>query len=109
MISVDDFGTGFSALSYLKHFPIDVIKLDESLIRNLPHQRHDKAIVSAVIGLAKNLSVQVVAEGVETQEQLAYLRAHDCLIGQGFLFGQPMQAEDFEKRLQANDWYRLSA
>lgn len=109
MISVDDFGTGFSALSYLKHFPIDVIKLDESLIRNLPHQRHDKAIVSAVIGLAKNLSVQVVAEGVETWEQLAYLRAHDCPIGQGFLFGQPMQAEDFEKRLQTNDWYRLSA
>lgn len=108
LISVDDFGTGFSALSYLKHFPIDVIKLDESLIRNLPHQRHDKAIVSAVIGLAKNLNVQVVAEGVETQEQLAYLRAHDCPIGQGFLFGQPMQAGEFEGRLRSNDWYRLS-
>lgn len=104
MISVDDFGTGFSALSYLKHFPIDVIKLDESLIRNLPHQRHDKAIVSAIIGLAKNLNVQVVAEGVETQEQLAYLRAHDCPIGQGFLFGPPMNADEFEKRLRGNEW-----
>lgn len=103
-ISVDDFGTGFSALSYLKHFPIDVIKLDESLIRNLPHHRHDRAIVTAVIGLARNLNVQVVAEGVETIEQLAYLKAHDCPIAQGFLFGQPMTAQAFEKRLQDNFW-----
>ncbi|MGN6701811.1 MAG: EAL domain-containing response regulator [Burkholderiaceae bacterium] len=104
LISVDDFGTGFSALSYLKHFPIDVIKLDESLIRNLPHQRHDKAIVAAIIGLARNLNVQVVAEGVETVEQLAYLKAHDCPVAQGFLFGTPMDADAFEARLRDGDW-----
>jgi EAL domain-containing protein (putative c-di-GMP-specific phosphodiesterase class I) len=103
-ISVDDFGTGFSALSYLKNFPVDVLKLDESLVRHLPRDQDDVAIVSAIIKLALDLNIQVVAEGVETIDQLAYLRTTDCNTAQGFLFSPAVRTEKFEDLLQARKW-----
>jgi diguanylate cyclase (GGDEF)-like protein/PAS domain S-box-containing protein len=100
-ISVDDFGTGFSALSYLKSFPVDVLKLDESLVRHLPSDHEDVAIVSAIIKLALDLNIKVVAEGVETADQLAYLRSTRCATAQGFLFSPAVKAEKFESILRA--------
>ncbi|MDB5761127.1 MAG: domain S-box protein [Herminiimonas sp.] len=103
-ISVDDFGTGFSALSYLKHFPVDVLKLDESLVRNLPRDRDDVAIVSAIIKLALDLNIKVIAEGVETSDQLAYLKTTHCNAAQGFLFSPAVRAEKFEMLLLNQKW-----
>ncbi len=103
-ISVDDFGTGYSALSYLKNFPVDVLKIDESLVRNLPADRDDSAIVSAIIKLAIDLKISVVAEGVETADQLAYLKATDCSTAQGYLFSPAVRTEQFELLLQGRKW-----
>jgi diguanylate cyclase (GGDEF)-like protein/PAS domain S-box-containing protein len=89
-LTIDDFGTGYSSLSYLKRFPIDRIKIDRSFIMNLPGDADDAAITDAVIALAHSLRYKVVAEGVETAEQLAYLRSRQCDEFQGFLFGRPM-------------------
>ncbi len=100
MISVDDFGTGVSTLSYLKQFPIDTLKLDTALIRNLPLDREDGAIVSAVIKLAGDLQIRVVAEGVESFEQLSFLQGTPCDYVQGFLFSEPVRPEKFEQLLQ---------
>lgn len=99
-ISVDDFGTGVSTLSYLKNFPVDVLKLDASLIRNLPHDHEDVAIVSAIIKLALDLHIRVVAEGVETMEQLTFLRTTACHTMQGFLFSEAIRPDKFELLLQ---------
>ena len=100
MISVDDFGTGVSTLSYLKQFPVDTLKLDPALIRNLPRDREDGAIVSAVIKLAGDLRIRVVAEGVESFEQLSFLQTTPCDFVQGFLFSEPVRADKFEPLLQ---------
>ena len=99
-ICVDDFGTGVSTLSYLKDFPVDVLKLDATLIHNLPHDQEDVAIVSAVIKLALDLHIAVVAEGVETVEQLSYLRTTACHMMQGFLFSEALRPDKFELLLQ---------
>ncbi len=99
-ISVDDFGTGISTLSYLKHFPVDCLKLDPSLVRNLPRDREDAAIVSAIIKLAGDLQISVVAEGVETFEQLNFLRGMHCQVVQGFLFSEALRPDKFEQLLQ---------
>jgi diguanylate cyclase (GGDEF)-like protein/PAS domain S-box-containing protein len=85
-IALDDFGTGFAALSHLKQFPVDIIKIDCSFIRDLHDDPDDEAIVRAVINLGKSLAIKVVAEGIETPAQSAYLRKHDCDYGQGYLF-----------------------
>jgi len=89
-ISVDDFGTGYSALSYLKRFPIDTLKIDQSFIRELSEGSNDTAISTAIIALAHSLDLDVVAEGIETDEQLWILQDLGCDIGQGFLFARPM-------------------
>ncbi len=99
MISVDDFGTGVSTLSYLKQFPVDTLKLDPALIRNLPRDREDGAIVSAVIKLAGDLRIRVVAEGVESFEQLSFLQTTPCDFVQGFLFSEPVRPDKFEQFL----------
>ena len=98
-ISIDDFGTGYSSLSYLKRFPIDTVKIDQNFIRDLSRDSNDGAIISAVISMARALKLRVVAEGVETEEQLAFLRRQHCEVIQGFLCGRPVPAEEFEVAL----------
>jgi len=92
-ISIDDFGTGFSSLSYLKRLPIDKIKIDHSFVQDLSRDPGDAAIVSAIIALGHNLNLSVVAEGVETSEQLDILRSYDCDEFQGFLASEPLSAD----------------
>jgi diguanylate cyclase (GGDEF)-like protein/PAS domain S-box-containing protein len=99
-ISVDDFGTGFSSLSYLKHFPIDSLKIDKLFIKCLPDDQHDAAIASAIIGMAHSLNLQVVAEGVETEDQRAFLSDLGCNCGQGFLFSLPLAPDQLSQTLR---------
>ncbi|KQX01229.1 histidine kinase [Massilia sp. Root418] len=91
-IAIDDFGTGYSSLAYLKRFPISVLKIDRAFIRDLPGSQKDGAICNAVLDLAKHLDLSVVAEGVETEEQLAHLQERGCQYIQGYLTGKPMAA-----------------
>ena len=100
-ISIDDFGTGYSSLSYLKRFPIDTVKIDQNFIRDLSRDSNDGAIISAVISMARALKLRVVAEGVETEEQLAFLLRQHCEVIQGFLYSRPVPAEEFELVLVA--------
>lgn len=94
-LAIDDFGTGYSSLSYLRRFPIDVLKIDQSFIRGLSHDSSDAALVGAIISLGKSLNLNVIAEGVETAQQLAFLRAHECEEGQGFYFSKALPADAF--------------
>jgi diguanylate cyclase (GGDEF)-like protein/PAS domain S-box-containing protein len=93
-LAMDDFGTGYSSLSYLKKFPIDVIKIDRSFIKDIPDNQDDMEITSAVIAMAHNLKLKVVAEGVETGSQLAFLRRQQCDVGQGYLFDRPIPGRE---------------
>jgi diguanylate cyclase (GGDEF)-like protein/PAS domain S-box-containing protein len=99
-LAVDDFGTGYSSLSYLRQFPIDVLKIDQSFIRQISADPDDSKIVTAIINLGKSLKLLVVAEGIETREQLAFLRARHCAEGQGYLFSQPVSAGEITDLLQ---------
>jgi EAL domain-containing protein (putative c-di-GMP-specific phosphodiesterase class I) len=99
-IAVDDFGTGFSSLSYLRQFPIDILKIDKSFIHQITSDPNDSTIVSAIIDMGKNLKQRVIAEGIETQEQRAFLQARHCAEGQGYLFSRPLAAVQFAHLLQ---------
>jgi diguanylate cyclase (GGDEF)-like protein/PAS domain S-box-containing protein len=99
-IAVDDFGTGYSSLSYLRKFPIDALKIDQSFVRQITTARDDTTIVTAVISMGRSLNLRVVAEGVETQEELEFLRAHLCDEAQGYYFSRPVLPQHFAKLLK---------
>ncbi|MFQ6594647.1 MULTISPECIES: EAL domain-containing protein [Pseudomonas] len=100
-LALDDFGTGYSSLSYLRRFPIDVLKIDQSFIRGLIVNNQDAQLISAIIGMGKSLDLNIIAEGVESLEQLKFLQAERCEEGQGFLFSKAVPAQEFILLLQA--------
>ncbi|MGV8888700.1 MAG: putative bifunctional diguanylate cyclase/phosphodiesterase [Pseudomonas sp.] len=98
-LAIDDFGTGYSSLSYLQRFPIDVLKIDQSFIRGLSSDSNDAALVSAIISLGRSLKLTIIAEGVETLEQLDFLKAHQCEEGQGYYFSKAVEPDAFVRYL----------
>ena len=98
-LAIDDFGTGYSSLSYLKRFPLDVLKIDKSFVDDIPAKRDDMEIANTVIAIGHTLGFKVLAEGVETPEQLEFLKAQGCDLYQGFLMSPPLPADEFEKML----------
>lgn len=102
-VSLDDFGTGYSSLSYIKKFHVDIIKIDQSFVRNLQLNSDDMAVCEAIIVMAHKLGIQVIAEGVETEEQRALLTAAGCDFGQGYLFSRPLTKEEFSQLLSKKE------
>lgn len=95
-ISIDDFGTGYSSFSYIKNLPVDTLKIDASFVRDINQNKESQAIVKAILTIAETLQMNVIAEGVENEEQLAILNGDGCSQGQGFLFSRPLSSYDFE-------------
>lgn len=98
-LAIDDFGTGFSSLAYLKRFPVNKLKIDRSFISNIPNDKEDEKLARAIIALSESLSLSVIAEGVESQEQAEFLRQHGCLEGQGYFFSKPVPGDQLVKLL----------
>jgi diguanylate cyclase (GGDEF)-like protein len=104
-IAVDDFGTGYSSLSYLHRFPVDILKIDQSFVQDLEGESEEAVLVGAIIEMGKNLKLRVVAEGIETPQQLSFLKSHDCFEGQGYIFSRPVAAQDFAALVGAGNRY----
>jgi EAL domain-containing protein (putative c-di-GMP-specific phosphodiesterase class I) len=100
-LAIDDFGTGYSSMSLMKQFPIDTIKIDRSFVRDLPRDSEDQAIAQAIISMGKALGMTVVAEGVETPEQQAFLSSHACDEMQGYLFSKPLPPRQLANLLRS--------
>jgi len=107
-IAIDDFGTGYSSLSYLKRYPINTLKIDQSFVRDVPGDAGDAAVIVAIIAMGHSLNIHVVAEGIETDEQLAFLLANNCDRGQGFHIGRPMALDDLQQWLASDGAGRLA-
>lgn len=99
-LAIDDFGVGYSSLSYLKNFPVTSLKIDRSFVKDLPDNEDDATITQTIISLARNLNIQLVAEGIETEEQVEFLLHRECATGQGFLFSKPVPAQQVTQLLQ---------
>jgi len=104
-VAVDDFGTGYSSLSYLKRLPIDLLKIDQSFVRDLPSNSNDTAICRAIIAMAHSLNLRVLAEGVETEEQMQFLRKENCDEMQGFLYSKPISADEISEMIRQGFWH----
>jgi EAL domain-containing protein (putative c-di-GMP-specific phosphodiesterase class I) len=99
-VAVDDFGTGYSSLSYLRKFPIDALKIDQSFVRQITANPDDTNIVSAIINMGRSMKLRIVAEGVETLQELAFLEAHRCDEAQGYYFSRPVSPEQFARLIE---------
>lgn len=108
-ISVDDFGTGYTSINYLRQYPISVLKIDQTFIKGLPNNANDAAITSAVIALGHNLGLKIVAEGVETAEQLQYLAEHNCDLIQGYYFSRPLPEAKIIQEFTKNGSHRFTS
>jgi diguanylate cyclase len=100
-VAVDDFGTGYSSLSYLRRFPIDALKIDQSFVRQITNAPDETSIVTAIISMGQSLKLRVVAEGVETPQELAFLLANHCDQAQGYYFSRPVPAAEFARLLES--------
>jgi EAL domain-containing protein (putative c-di-GMP-specific phosphodiesterase class I) len=96
-LAIDDFGTGYSSLSHLKRFPIDALKIDRSFIQDIPTDRDSMAIAKAIAAMGGSLDLKVIAEGIETEEQLAFVREHGCDEAQGYLFSRPVPVNEMRE------------
>jgi EAL domain-containing protein (putative c-di-GMP-specific phosphodiesterase class I) len=110
-LAIDDFGTGYSSLSYLTKFPIDTLKIDQSFVRQISTAGEDTSMVAAILDMAKSLKLTVIAEGVESDEELEFLKAHDCDFAQGYFFCRPLPASEFATFLSIDEvaWAQLLA
>jgi EAL domain-containing protein (putative c-di-GMP-specific phosphodiesterase class I) len=106
-LAIDDFGTGYSCLSYLRRFPIDVLKIDRSFVAELQTSDDDQAICGAIISIAQRLGLDAVAEGIETEQQLAFLARHGCAFGQGYYFSAPLERNAIREMLVARGIRRI--
>jgi EAL domain-containing protein (putative c-di-GMP-specific phosphodiesterase class I) len=108
-LAIDDFGTGYSSLSYLKQFPVSKLKIDRSFIRDVAMNQDEAAIAAAIISMAKSLNLKVIAEGVENDDQMSFLRAHECDEVQGYYFSKPLTIEELLQRFRSSKMHALTA